>query len=117
MGYIRNHCMVVSGYGDEIKAAHAKITALCAQRVTEGYQAYAGLVSPLLPHVANGCHSFMVGVDGSKEGWEPSNIMNEVRGEFVAYLKGTGLDWALMLLGGDGGNFYVEDSPAGEQET
>jgi hypothetical protein len=85
MGYMRHHAIVVTG-GDwgalNIVSAHAEI-----QAIGDTYERGA-LVSPLGPPTTNAYRSFMVGPDGSKEGWTESHIGDALRRETIQYLDG-----------------------------
>ena len=77
MGYICHHAIVVTGWGDRIKAAHAKAKELqpCVSELVEGINNYS---------------TFLVAPDGSKEGWEDSDKGDASRDAFVAWLR---LQW------------------------
>jgi hypothetical protein len=78
MGYMRHHAIVVSSWDDAaIQRAHEKARKLFqAEQVTE-----------VLPAVVNGYRSFLVGPDGSKEGWEASDAGDEARKLFTTWLN------------------------------
>ena len=77
MGYIRHHAIIVtSGIDDLIELAHAK-----AKEIFEE------TVSPIVNSATNGYRSFMVGPDGSKEGWNTSDIGNHKRQQYVSWIE------------------------------
>lgn len=108
MGTLRNECIVVSGWD--------------SKRVLEAHEAagsifnplgIGGLVGGLTQHAINGGAAFLIAPDGSKEGWEASNVGDKARAEFIGYIKGKPelyLDWALILLGGDAYEYAIQDS-------
>lgn len=109
MGYIRNHAIVVSSWNDEdVLRAHR-----IALNIFNEHK-MGGLVSGVVQHIANGGAAFFISPDGSKEGWEPSDRGNEARSEFIKILESKEfpfVDWALLLLGGDDGEYAVINSP------
>ena len=98
MGYMRHHAIVVTSWNAETFAeAHAKAVTLFAQTV-----------SPAIPSDINSYSTFLVGPDGSKEGWDEDVAGNLRRDEFIAWLKtqvyGDGsscLAWAEIQYGDD----------------
>lgn len=58
-----------------------------------------------LPAIANGNVNYMMGWDGSKEGWETSDKYDEIRNEFVTLLKATKYPSIYSIIDGD---FYEE---------
>ena len=109
MGYYRDHAIVVSSYyGDSISDAHIKATDLF------GF----GRVSQILDGGSNGCRSFFVSPDGSKEGWETSRLNDYYRESFKKYLKNFNslsqvdgyLSWVEVQFADDDGVTKVLDS-------
>ncbi len=100
MGYMRHHAIIVTAYDDYIKNAHAKaIEIFGAPRVS-------GFTDP----VVNDYQTFIVGPDGSKEGWEPSMAGDEKRETFVNWLRkqihsdgSSSLKWVEVQYGDDEG--------------
>lgn len=115
MGYLRNECIVVSSWSeDNARKAHAT-----AVKIFTDHDMHL-IVGALTPHAMNGGAAFLIAPDGPKEGWEHSNIAERARGEFIAYLKGAAgiyVDWVLLLIGGDDGEYGVLDSPNGAQKA
>lgn len=103
MGYLRPTAIIVTGtYETWAADAHAKALAIFAGH------GLGETVTELLGAGMNGTQSFMVGWDGSKEGWEESDKGDEARAEFVAWLRaqayGDGsspLDSVEVQYGGD----------------
>lgn len=112
MGYIRNETMVVSGWdAGRVCKAHG---VACSIFDDAGI---GRLVSGLAQHTMNGGAAFFIAPDGSKEGWEASDTAAAARKELIAYLRSEDarelyLDWALIVLGGDDGEFVVTDAPS-----
>ena len=96
MGYICHHTIVVCSWGDHINEAHDKAVDL-----------FGELVSPIINGLTNGYQSFFVAPDGSKEGWNTSDEMNDNRNEFVIYLKSTYCDWFEIQFGDENGHQYI----------
>lgn len=107
MGYLRHEALIVHCWDDErLTKAHNAITGIFNSA------GYGSLVSGIVGAIANGGGSFFVGVDGSKEGWETSDKCSAAREEAIDYLKtAEWVDWALILVGGDDGEYRVLKSP------
>jgi len=75
MGYFVHEFILVLGYEEQIKEAHAK--------ACEMY----GIVSNIVCSGMNGIYSFMLAPDGSKEGWDLSYEMDKKRIAFVQWLN------------------------------
>lgn len=106
MGYLRHECMVVSSwYAEDVAAAHVAASAIFNEA------GYGGLVSGVQQHIANAGAAFFIAPDGSKEGWTPSDDCAAARAKFIEYLEQSAVDWALVLLGGDDGEYRVLQSP------
>lgn len=96
MGYIKHHAIVVTRWNDKhIERAHGL--------------AIENSLSPtdITPSVVNGYRSFMIPPDGSKEGWEESNLGDERRSAWVNAMKDLGEDdyceWAELAFRDDDG--------------
>lgn len=99
MGYMRHHAIVVTdnGYGDFIDQAYARAAEL-----------FGPLVSGIIRSRVNGHQSFFVAPDGSKEGWDDSEIGDIDRARFITYLRtfeyedgSTPLSWVEVQYGDD----------------
>ena len=105
MGYFRNECLVVTGSIDAIHKAHKECQNIFSNLPTDHriFINPKSLISDVVPGVVNDCATFMVAVDGSKEGWFESDLIEEKRILFMEWLKEQDdfYDWALVLLGGD----------------
>jgi hypothetical protein len=110
MGHIRNETMVISGWdAKRVLKAHA-----AASAIFDEYR-MARLVSGLVQHITNGGAAFFISPDGSKENWDSSNQADAARKELIEWLKSPDnenlyLDWALIVLGGDDGEFSITSS-------
>lgn len=115
MGTLRHECIVVSGWDSKrVLQAHE------AAGVIFNEAGMGGLVGGLTQHVINGGAAFLIAPDGSKEGWVHSDVATKARSEFVAWIRDNPelyLDWALILLGGDGDEYAIQDSPAEPKES
>lgn len=97
MGYMRHHAIIVTSFDDELlEQAHAKATELGMS------------TSPILGEVTNGYRTFLVGPDGSKEGWDESDRGDLRRAAFVGWLnqqrhedESSNLDWVEVQYGDD----------------
>lgn len=107
MGYMRHHAIVVTGYSEEhVSKAHAEAVRLFSKEPEGTLHPHISNVSPIIGPAINGYHSFFVGPDGSKEGWEPSKCGDDRRRKFVEWLRrsDTGhFDWAEVQYGDDEG--------------
>lgn len=97
MGYIRHHAIVVTTYDvKQIDAAHNEAARL-------------GLdITGMLQTTVNEWHTFLVGPDGSKEGWPESDVGDGKRDQFIAWLDGqrfddgsSPFDWVEVQYGDD----------------
>lgn len=97
MGYISHHAVVLTSWDDvAIAAAHAKATEL------------GMLVTPVTSEGVNGYRSFLVAPDGSKEGWEDSELGWRRRCQLIEWLRAGYLDdgsshisWVEVQFGSD----------------
>lgn len=108
MGYLRHECIVVSGWNAEaVCRAHAAASGIFDAA------SMGSLVGGLIHHAINGGAAFLIAPDGSKEGWEHSDKADAARTKFIAWMRSRkdeyGVDWALLLMGGDDGEFRVQD--------
>ena len=107
MGWMRHHAVIVSAsYGDWIDKAHTKAVGLAEDVDVGGYGRL--IVSDIVGPVVNGVSTFVVGPDGSKEGWDTSAAGELLRERFVAWLReqvyedgSSPLDWAVVQYGDD----------------
>lgn len=112
MGYLRHEGIIVTGWD--------------SKRVVQAHEAAVAIFNPvgmgclvggLTQHAINGGAAFLIAPDGSKEGWEASDTGAKARADFIEWLRSAQarelyLDWCLVLIGGDDGEFAVLDSPA-----
>lgn len=59
----------------------------------------------------NGYQTFLIPPDGSKEGWDPSNIGDEERKRLKTFMRKNHpyVDWTEITYGGDDGISKIED--------
>ena len=77
MGYIRHHAIAVTSWdNDSIQKAHEKAVEIFKDRA-----------SGILDSQTNGYRSFFIGPDGSKLGWDESEIGNVQRKAFVNWIN------------------------------
>lgn len=96
MGYIKHHTIVVTAWSEEkIKDVHSKAKEIFkeefAKEVAFNHDGSL-LVSPLIQGMTNGQLSFFVAPDGSKEGWQTSDLGNAARERLVNYIISVGYD-------------------------
>ena len=106
MGYQAHHTIVVTGYGSSVEEAHAKAVEIGAQYSEEGWTGnFAALVSPIIDGQTNGQRSFFIAPDGSKEGWETSDLGDHFRDEFIEWLRSPNVyvSWVEVLIDNDDG--------------
>ena len=105
MGYIKHHAIIVTSYDKKyIKKAYLKAQKICG----------AKRVSKIVESPINIWFTFLVGPDGSKEGWLHSNIGDEQRTEFINYInsqayedKSNSLSYAELFYGEDDGHARI----------
>lgn len=97
MGYMAHNAIIVTGWDPKrVEAARAK-----ALEIFDARQ-----VTNIVTGVVNSYDSFLVGPDGSKEGWPDSKKGDENRAAFLAVLRamfdgGDFIEWVEMRYGGD----------------
>lgn len=77
MGYMVHHAIVVT----------SSITELIEEAQREAFRIFGTLVTPIVESNVNGYRSFLVAPDGSKEGWDESDLGDRRRSRFVAWLR------------------------------
>lgn len=102
MGYMKHNTIVVTSFDEkEILVAHA-----CAKelfnKTTPTYHDMS-IVSEVITSTINGYYSFFVAPDGSKEGWEDSNLFDTNRRSFIKFLEenASNCDFLDAAFGGD----------------
>jgi hypothetical protein len=77
MGYIRQHAIIVTSWDeDKLGLVHLR-----ARELT-------GSLTSMVTHgLVNDQHSFFVAPDGSKEGWDISNQLDEDRDRLITYMQ------------------------------
>lgn len=100
MGYFRHHAIVVTGWGDYVEKAHDVAKAMFRVKASPLENHPICPVTDLTDEVVNGYRSFAIMPDGSKEGWDTSDQGEEVRADYVTWLRKTDeVDWAEVQLG------------------
>jgi len=98
MGSMCHHAIVVTAFKNYIPEAHAK-----AKEIIEAPDKFGHsnkLVSEIIESNINAYWSFFIAADGSKEGWDDSDLFNERRGEFIKWLRQSrSCSWALIQYG------------------
>lgn len=107
MGYLRHEAMIVSDWhAEDVYKAHE------AASVIFNAIGMGSMVGGVVRHAINGGAAFFIAPDGSKEGWGHSDDGDKARKELIACLKDLSVDWVLVLLGGDDGEYRVLQSTA-----
>lgn len=97
MGYMRHHAILVTHW----EAARIERAYLKAVEI------FGDMVSPLVKSESNGIQTFVIVPDGSKEGWDPSEVGNDNREIFKQWLKADAkvkqfdMDWVEVQYGDD----------------
>lgn len=84
MGYISHHAIVVVGYSEHVVRKTKQKAKIVFSRICGENDAPP--ITNIVKSPLNGYASFMIGPDGSKEGWYPSNKGDEARAEFTKWL-------------------------------
>lgn len=97
MGYIKNHAIIVTGWGKSTNTAHKKALKI-----------FGNLVSNKIMGITNGDTSFFIAPDGSKEGWETSDMYDNKRHEFIQWCKERKeVEYVELFYGEDNGNAEI----------
>ncbi len=112
MGYMRHHTIIVtSPLADRIKEAHDRAQQVFDVEDPPGPERFERLVSPILQGMTNGYQSFFIAPDGSKEGWGTSDTGDDLREQFITWLREQAMtDWVLVQFGDDGGETKIVTS-------
>ena len=105
MGYIRHNAILVTGnYDNWASKAREKALNIFSE----------DLVSYIMKSPINRYETFFVAPDGSKEGWDESDIGDKHRAEFIAWLNAQKYDdnssplaWVEIQYGDDEGQTIV----------
>lgn len=86
MGYIRYHALIItdSGY-PESKKLIKKVHRMSKDKAID-YMGTSKIVSPLVYSPINGHISFFIAPDGSKEGWESSELGDNMRDSIIDFI-------------------------------
>jgi hypothetical protein len=112
MGYERAHAIIVSGSYNRPDGQHwadyAREKAVDIFNRDDEAGAAWDVVSPVMHSPINDVRTFLVAPDGGKEGWRTSDLGDERRAEFVAWLEAQNyddlsspLDWVEVQYGDD----------------
>lgn len=111
MGYIKHDAIICTSWDVKyLTPVHEKAVEL-----------FDDMVSDVTNGTSNGQVSFFIAPDGSKEGWEDSNACDQLRADFLRFLKEQNgfVDYVSIRFGGDddqvsvyaGGYEEREDAP------
>ena len=109
MGYIRHHAIVVTGHHSDIKKIHDVTVKIFNNEKSGGIGELP--ISPIIGPFVNDTSSFFIAPDGSKEGWDGSDIGDNQRHEFITYLNSVECDgypaWVEIGYGHDDQEVFV----------
>lgn len=108
-----HHAILVTSWGKNINAPHEKAKEIfnAPYKISDNDLFTPDLVSEINKGVMNCYGSFWICPDGSKEGWNDSNIFDERRKEFISYLKQNEYcRWAVIQYGDDYDNNLILES-------
>jgi hypothetical protein len=114
MGTVIFHTIVVTADHHDIEPIHQRAREIFERRGEPIEPQQAPLVSAITPSLYNGWASFFIAPDGSKEGWEPSIAVDEMRDKFIEYLirlrvtDEVWVHWVEALFGCDADEAKVE---------
>ncbi len=103
MGYMRHHAIIVTGsHGNYLSRARKKAVSLFPY------------VSPISKVSINGYQSFFIPPDGSKEGWDESDLGDNARQKFKTWLRAlchedysSPLQWVEVQYGDENGETLI----------
>jgi hypothetical protein len=116
MGYMRHHAIIVTSWNEKLaNEAHKK-----ACQIFSGSKEYdptavkPEIITPIVYASCNGYYTFLIGPDGSKEGWGTSDEGDDCRDAFISWMDeqryddgSTSLDWVEVQYGDDEGETKV----------
>lgn len=111
MGWIKHNYFIVTHYNlDEISAARD-----CAIKTfnLDVFPREVNLVSEILGSVSNSYFSFFVNCDGSKEGWDTSDMYDKIRSNFTQYLIEKSIHFVEVSMDTDNEVTRVEEASSG----
>jgi len=86
MGYMRHHAIIITGSDyPESKKLIKKVHRMSKDRAID-YIGTSKIVSPLIYSPINGYISFFIAPDGSKEGWQSSELGNSMRDGIIDFI-------------------------------
>lgn len=114
MGYMRHQAIIVTGPAEDnhginginMRVVRAKIVSIANGFKDVGGQAAVCAVTQCTPTSMNGYSSLLVAPDGSKEGWEISDLGDKTRNAIIIYLetvKDRGVDYVEVQYADDDG--------------
>lgn len=103
MDYMAHHAIILTSFSvGHINQAYAKAMAIFD----------SNMVSNIITGIINTQYTFMIGPDGSEEGWEESDSHDNKREEFKEWLLNQNLftQWAEVLIMDDDGYSEIVDN-------
>lgn len=84
MGYFKDqHLIIVSSDEEPLKELRTKAVELLHEKLPDAD--YGSYLPPVLHGLANFLEVLFIPADGSKEGWETSNEMDDIRQELIRH--------------------------------
>lgn len=112
MGYMAHHVVVATAYDFQLTGENPYWPAVInfeAWREEQPEEFRHLLIGPI-PSVTNGYLTFMLAPDGSKEGWDTSDIGDDLRGAFIELFAQNHIDCVEVRFGGDEPDLmWIED--------
>ena len=108
MGYMRHHAIIVTGWPEEKMIEANKRAKKIFEKNFDGEPFEKGrskrLVSDIIKGLSNDEYSFFIAPDGSKEGWQTSDLGDNARKQFLDWMEAEDnyLDYVELSFGGDG---------------
>lgn len=81
--------------------------------LSERFDKKLNLVPEILESVMNQYYTFLVAPDGSKEGWETSELYDAIRKSFIQYLDEADIKFIEVAFDSDNDRSYVETQSDG----
>ena len=100
MGYIKHDAIICTTWKKEDADEAQKKAIEILEKNKEGS---GSLVSEMVEYIINGGYSFFIAPDGSKEGWDDSNVCDNARKDFLDWLSKSEnyCDYIEVRFGGD----------------
>jgi hypothetical protein len=85
MGYIRDEHWIIKADTEVLQKVRLKILTFIEKHFADEVLDYSSYIPPVVRGLASGASFLYLPADGSKEGWETSNNMDDVRDDLLRY--------------------------------